>query len=145
MRMTFCAFVLPLKKLAKCGTAVAVFGLLFGGEFGEGLANLREIEQRIIPKSIGAAWFAQNETFGPAVKSRQRMSVARRRDDADKAASAVLVRDVVQLPQQAGIVGLVGGSVALLGRSLAFVRCPGAFIGRVARRTDTGSATERVN
>src|SRR5271167_3793243 len=117
--MAFFAFVLPLEELAKRGAAMAVLGLFFRGEFGEGPAGFREIEQRIVTEPVATAEFAQNEPLGAAVKGCEGVSTARRCDDADKAADAVFVGDVVQLPQQAGIVGLVSRNAALMSRTLA--------------------------
>ena len=115
--MALCAFVLPLQKLAKGGAAVAILGLLFGREFGESLPDFRKVEQRIVAEAIGAARRAQNETFGAAVKGSQSVSVAGRCDDADKAAGAVFVRNVMQLAQQAGVVGLDQRSLRSCGAS----------------------------
>src|SRR5271166_6507002 len=107
--MAFRAFVFPLQELAKGGPTMAVFGLLFGGELGEGLADLREVEERIVAEAVGAARRAQNETFSAAVKGRQRVAVPRDRDHADKTAGTILVGNIVQLAQQASVVRFVAG------------------------------------
>jgi len=108
MWVALCAGVFPLQELAKRGTAMAVARLLFCGEFGEGLADLRKIKKRIVAKTVGAPRRTQNETFGLAVESCQSVSVARNRDHADKTADAVLVGNVVEFAQQTRIVGFVG-------------------------------------
>ena len=99
--------VRPLQKLAEGRAAMAVLGLLFGGELGEGLADLGEEEQRIVAESVVSARGVQDQAFGFAVKCCQRVSVAGDGDHAGEVAGAVFVRNFVQLAQQAGIVGLV--------------------------------------
>src|SRR5271166_6571992 len=107
--MALRALVFPLQKLAKRGAAMAVAGLLLSREFGEGLADLGEVEEWIVAEAVAAARRAQNETFGAAVKRRQRVSIAGHRDHADEAGGALLVGNIVKFAQQARIVGLVGG------------------------------------
>src|SRR5208337_5472994 len=118
--MAFGAFVFPLQELTKRCSAVAVLGFLFGGEFGEGFADLREVEEWIVAEAVAAARRVQNETFSAAEKGRQRVSIAGHRNHADKAAGAILVGNIVELTQQASIVRLVAG----IGRVLRRIAIP---------------------
>src|SRR5271157_470421 len=150
--MAFGAFVFPLQELTERCAAVAVFGFLFGGEFREGFADLREIEQRIVAEAIATARCVQNETFSAALKRRQSVSIAGHCNHADKAAGAVFLGNIVELTQQASIVRLVAG----IGRVLRRIATPGGatpallgdpvvLIGGVACRANPGRAAERVN
>src|SRR5215469_919153 len=64
----------------------------------------------------------ENDTFGRAVKRRERVAIARGGDHADEAPGAEFVRYVVQLSQQAGVVGFVIGVARMFG-SVVLVRC----------------------
>src|SRR5271165_5615802 len=97
----------PLQKLEEGRAAMAVLRLFLGGEFGEGLADLRKEEQGIVAEAVAAAGRVQDDAFGLAVKRRQRVSVARNGNHTDEAAGAVLVRNIVQLAQEPLIVGFV--------------------------------------
>lgn len=60
--------VAPLQKHAERGASMAIFGFLFGTEFGEGLPDLRKIKQRIVAKSIRTVRRIENESFGGSAK-----------------------------------------------------------------------------
>ena len=76
------------------------------------------------------------------VKCRQGVSIARRRDHADEATGAVLIGNVVQLAQQASVIGLVAG----IGRQL-ISRFSGSqlLVLCVARRAHAGRTTKRIH
>jgi hypothetical protein len=42
----------PIEELAEGCTAVAVYGLFFRSQFGEGFLNRRKIEERVVAESI---------------------------------------------------------------------------------------------
>src|ERR1019366_1642461 len=98
----------PLQKLAEGRPAMAVLGLFFGGEFGEGLVDLGKEKQWIVAESVATARRVQNNAFGLAMKRCQGVSVARHGDHAHEAAAAVLVRNIVKFAQQPCVVSLVG-------------------------------------
>src|SRR5271157_697621 len=118
--MAFGAFVFPLQELTERCAAVAVFGFLFCGEFREGFADPREVEEWIVAEAVAAARRVQNETFSAAVEGRQRVSIAGHCNHADKASGAILVGNLVELTQQASIVRLVAG----IGRVLRRIATP---------------------
>ena len=109
----------PLEKLAESRAAMAVLRFLLGGQFCEGLFDLRKEEQRIVTKAVRAARRVQQNSLRLAVKCRESMPVAGDSDHANEAAGAVLIRNVVQLAQQAGIVGLVVGVAGFVVRTCA--------------------------
>src|ERR1035438_574577 len=91
VRVLFMAFVLPREERPKRRASVAVEGFLLGGQFGEGLADLGEVEQRVIAETVRASRRAQENAFGLALKAGQCMAVAGHGDNADEPASAVFV------------------------------------------------------
>ena len=99
--------VCPFEKQAEGVSAMAVSGLLFRGEFGEGLLDLGKKEQRIVAETIGPARRVQDDAFGFAVECCQSVSIARHGNHSNEAASAVLVGNIVQFAQQSSVVGLV--------------------------------------
>src|SRR5208283_2132180 len=109
VRMEFPAFVSTLEEGAEGCATVTVAGFLFRREFGKALTDFREVKQRVVAESVRAPGRAQNKAFRLAVKGRQCMSIARHGDHADKAASAELVGNFVELAQQPRIVGCVIG------------------------------------
>ena len=137
MRVSFPLPIFPLEKRPKRRTAMAVVRLLFRSEFGEGLANLREVEERIIAKAICSARFPQDLTFGSSVKKTYRVPVTRRGDHADEPGGAKLIRYFVQVAKQAGVVGRI-------------IRIAGIFtgivlVGRITRRTHARRSAQSVN
>src|ERR1700690_3177922 len=99
VRVVFGAFVLPLQEGAKSRAAMAVVRLFLGDEFGEGLADFREVKQRIVAEAIFAARRTQNHAFSFAVESGQRVSVAGGGNHADEAPGAIFVGNIMQLAQ----------------------------------------------
>ena len=117
--MAIKAFVLPRQKCAKSRSAMAVACFLFRRQFREGLANFREVKQRIVPEAVRSASRTEDDAFGLTVKGRQRMPIARRQQSRNKVTSTEFVRHLVQLAQKTCIVGLIIG-VAGLHREIAF-------------------------
>src|SRR6516225_8696108 len=113
--------VRPVQKLPKRSATVAVFGLLLGGEFCEGLLDLRKEKQGIVAESVKSSRGVQDETFGVSPKRRQRVPVPGDGNHADEPSVAKLFRDIVQLAQQAGIVGFVIGMAGVF-MGIEFVR-----------------------
>ena len=109
MRMPLLLLILPLQKGPEGGSAMTVSCFLFRSEFGKSLPDLREVKQRIVTKSVRSSFGVQRLTFGFAVKRCQRVSIARSGNHADEASGTKLIRNFVQLAQQAGIVVLVIG------------------------------------
>src|ERR1700730_9176113 len=67
---------IPFKQLPKCRAPVAVLRFFFGAEFGESLANLRKVKQRIVAEAIASARRIENYSFRLPAKGSQRFSVA---------------------------------------------------------------------
>jgi len=107
MWVAFPAFAFPLQELTKGRAPMAVARFFLGGKFSECLANLFEVEERIISKAVAAPRLVQDEPFGLAVKGGQSVSVARSRNYADKAGRAKFIWNIMQLAQQASVIGLV--------------------------------------
>src|ERR1017187_9578877 len=137
MRVLFMAFVLPREERPKRRASVAVEGFLLGGQFGEGLGDLGEVEQRVIAEAVRAARRAQENPFGFALISGQGVAVAGHGDNADEPASAVFVRNVMQFAQEARVIGFVIGVWRMLG-------CV-ALVGRIACGANPWSAAQRTD
>src|ERR1039458_2537805 len=61
VRVLFMAFVFPREERPKRRASVAVEGFLLGGQFGEGLGDLGEVEQRVIAEAVRASRLAAAE------------------------------------------------------------------------------------
>src|SRR5208282_638 len=126
---------IPLQKGAKSCAAMAVLGFFGCAELGKGLADLREVEQWIIPESMLAPGPIQNDAFSGAAEGVNSPAVMGRGQHADETSGALLFRNPSQFAEHARVVGFVI-RVAL---SLVW------FVGSVARRMNAGSAAAGVN
>src|ERR1039458_3220326 len=137
VRVLFMAFVFPREERPKRRASVAVEGFLVGGQFGEGLGDLGEVEQRVIAEAVRASRRAQENPFGFALKGGQGVAVAGHGDNTDEPASAVFVRNVVQFAQEARVIGFVIGVWRMLWRV--------ALVGRIACGANPWSAAKRID
>src|ERR1022692_3236007 len=135
--MLLVALVLPCEERPERRASVAVERFLLGAQFGEGLADLGEVEQRVIAETVRASRRAQENAFGFALKAGQCMAVAGHGDNADEPASAVFVRNVVQFAQEARVIGFVIGVWGMLW-------CV-ALVGSIACGADPWSAAKRID
>src|SRR5208282_3221949 len=85
--------LVPLEESAKSHASMTVAGFLFRAEFGERLVDCREIKQRIVSESILAKGRIENDAFGGAAESAQRLAVASRGEHADETGSAFCFGD----------------------------------------------------
>src|SRR5208337_3530172 len=98
---------IPLQECSKSRATVAVSRLFFRVQFGERLANLREIKQGVVSKTVLAPRRVENESFRRAAERVHRLAVAGHGEDADESPGALLFRDPFQFTQHARIVGFV--------------------------------------
>src|ERR1039458_327018 len=135
--MLLVALVLPREERPERRASVAVERFLLGAQFGEGLADLGKVEKRVIAETVSASRRAQENAFGFAFKGCQSVAVAGRGDSADEPAGAVFVGNLVQLAQQARVVGFVGRGQRQLRRV--------GLVGSIARGANPWSAAQRVD
>ena len=73
---------------------MAVLRLLLCAQFGESLADLREVEQRVVSEAILASRGFQNNAFGSAAEGLECPAVFSDGDYADKPSGTVFVRNI---------------------------------------------------
>src|ERR1700686_1981188 len=93
-------------------SAVAVLSFLFGRQLSESLLDWREVEKRVVAKSVRSAWNVQQDALSLPAKNRQRVSVPGRGNDAHKTSGALIWRNFSQLANQPCVVGLIVGVVS---------------------------------
>ncbi len=54
---------------------MAILRLFYRAQFGKGLADLREVEQRVVSESVVASGCIQNHTLSNAAKCMNRLAV----------------------------------------------------------------------
>src|SRR5580704_18103803 len=99
--------VAPHQKLPKRRAPVAVSRLLFRTEFGKRRANLWKVKQRIVSEPARTARRVEDYSFRRATKAGQRLPIARGHQYANESSRAPLRRDLPQLSQNSGVVGLL--------------------------------------
>jgi hypothetical protein len=135
--MLFVVFVLPREKRSKGRTSVTVEGLLFGSQFGKGLSDPREVEERVVSESIQSSRRSQDDALGLALKRSQRVTVTSYGNCADKPGGAELFGNVVQVAQEPGIVRFVCRVQGVRGRIV--------LIGSVASGPDSRGAAQGID
>ena len=127
--------IAPFQKLTESGTAMTVFGLFFGTKLGESFFNLRKIKEGVVSEPVGAARRIEDDSFGSAAKSGQRLSITGGGQQADESRGAPVWWNLAQFAQQTCVVGLV---VGILVREMRLV-CG------IARGVHAGRAVQRVH
>src|SRR3982074_3760397 len=90
---------------------MAILGLLFRRQFGEGFLNLREKEKRIVPKTIHAARRVQDYAIGFPFKHSQGLPISRGSNHAHKSPGASLRRNISEFSDQSRVVSFIIGVV----------------------------------
>jgi len=114
---------------------MAVLGFFFCAQFGEGFADLREKEERVVPESVCSARRIEDYAFGRAAECGQGFSIAGGGEDADESSGALCFRNAVKFAKHAGIVRFVVG--------VGFRRV--RVVGGVAGGMHSGSAAESID
>src|SRR5215831_8472572 len=87
----------PVQCHAKCSSAMAVPGLLFGRKFSESFANFGEIEHGVVSETICALQMVKDDSLGCASKSRQRTPIPGRDDETNEPSRSPFRRDTLKL------------------------------------------------
>src|SRR5580658_6547606 len=106
----------PFEELTERRAAVTVLRLFLGSQLGKCFLNVRKIKQGIVAEAIRAARSVEDDSFRRAAECRQRLAVASSREYADKPASAIRLRNVLQLAKNPRVIGLVVSVRVGLGR-----------------------------
>src|SRR5215470_13751900 len=75
---------IPFQKLSKSLAAMAVFSLFFRRQLSESLVQLRKVKERVVTKTVCAAWGSQQFASRFAVEGPYRAPIFRNRNYADK-------------------------------------------------------------
>ena len=113
---------------------MAVLGLFFRRQFGEGFLNGRKIEEGVVSESVGATGGIEEQAFGLAAKRVQGLP-SRARRSPNEAAGAVFRGNFSEFADQAGVVGLVVGVVSYEVR----------LVGRITGGVHAGSAAQAID
>ncbi len=109
---TFCE---RIEKFAERPTAVTDERFLFGCELREGLAQVRNIEQRIVAKSSGSAFGVQDDAGSLSAKSGYGFAFARSGNDANEPGGALRIRHSRHIAQESSLVFGVSGIASAAG------------------------------
>src|SRR5258708_8131524 len=136
---------------------MAVVRLFYRAQFGKSLADLREVEQRIVSESVVASGRVQNEALSGAAECLNRLAVAGHGEPAYESRGAFFRRDACEFAQRAGIIRFVVaiaiafdgvrfiGALIVVFVVMLVVMSAGKFIGGIAGGAHSGSAAQRVN
>src|SRR5450755_1910047 len=88
---------------------MAVLRFFFRTQFGERLADLREIKQWVVAESVVASGCGLNDAFGGAAESLSGVAVAGRSEHAYETRGALFGGNICQFAKNPGIVGVIVG------------------------------------
>ena len=114
---------------------MTVLCFFFCAQFGEGFADLREKEERIVTESVSSARCVEDDAFGGTAECGQSFSIAGSGEHADESGGALWLGNFFKFAEHAGIVRFVVG--------IGFGRV--RLVGGVAGRMHSGSAAQSID